>query len=231
MASNILSKFLPPATGSPSIYETFREQDQSSDPSDVEERAGMALDEENLGTRFQDYELEDGLIDATANQRYPLPNTPKSKAKVQMGPKRSTPNRRLGLPSQRVAEAEADDLDDEVPQSLLIEDGEDAASVHDGHRRAATPPFVPGSTTKASRAKWQTAQEQQRLHPENNLRPVAGGDTMRRGHVLGMIDPRERAMWRWANVENLDNFLKDVYDYFVGNGVWCILLSRLFYLL
>jgi autophagy-related protein 9 len=27
---------------------------------------------------------------------------------------------------------------------------------------------------------------------------------------LGLIDPKERAMWKWANVENLDNFLQDV---------------------
>jgi len=33
-------------------------------------------------------------------------------------------------------------------------------------------------------------------------------------------------MWRWANVENLDNYLKDVYMYFMGNGIWCIGLGR-----
>ena len=33
-------------------------------------------------------------------------------------------------------------------------------------------------------------------------------------------------MWLWANVENLDNFLKDVYTYFLGNGMWSILLNR-----
>lgn len=229
MASNILSRLLPPATGSPSVYETLREQDQSSDPSDVEERAGMALDEENLSTRFQDYELEDALGDATANQRSPVTKLPKSKERVRAVPRRFPPNRRWAQPSLRPAEA--DDLDDEVPESLLIEDGDDAVPIHDRHRRAAIPPAIPGPTTKGSQRKWQATQEQQRLHPENSPGSVLGGDNTRRGHVLGMIDPRERAMWRWANVENLDNFLKDVYDYFIGNGVWCILLSRLFYLL
>ncbi|OAX81033.1 hypothetical protein ACJ72_04627 [Emergomyces africanus] len=38
-------------------------------------------------------------------------------------------------------------------------------------------------------------------------------------------------MWRWANVENLDNFLADVYDYFLGNGIKSILLSRVLNLL
>jgi autophagy-related protein 9 len=43
---------------------------------------------------------------------------------------------------------------------------------------------------------------------------------------MAMIDPKEKAMWMWANVENLDNFLKDVYTYFLGNGIWSILLNR-----
>jgi autophagy-related protein 9 len=38
-------------------------------------------------------------------------------------------------------------------------------------------------------------------------------------------------MWRWANVEDLDNFLKDVYTYFLGNGIWSILLTRVLNLL
>ena len=228
MASNLLSRLLPPATGSPSVYETLREQDQTSEPSDVEERAGMALDEENLNTRFQDYELEDALLDTTANQRSPVTKLPRLKEQVRMVPRRSPPNQRWSQPSPRPAEA--DDLDDEVPKSLLIEDGEDAMSIRDRHRRAIIPP-IPGPTTKSLQGKWQATQEQQRLHPENSTRLVQGGDNTRRGNTLGMMDLRERAMWRWANVENLDNFLKDVYDYFIGNGVWCILLSRLFYLL
>lgn len=38
--------------------------------------------------------------------------------------------------------------------------------------------------------------------------------------------PAEKAMWRWVNVENLDNFLREVYDYFLDCGIWSILLSR-----
>jgi autophagy-related protein 9 len=229
MASKFLSRLLPPVYGSPSVYETLREQDQSPDPSDVEERAGLALDEENLGTRFQHYELDDALVDATVNQRNPLRNLPNLKEISQTVPKRFPPNQRWAQLSPKIAEA--DDLDDEVPQSLLIEDGDDAAPSTDGNRHATVSPPIPGPTTKGSRAMWQATQEQQRLHPENNPKSVLGGDAVRRGHILGVIDPRERAMWRWANVENLDNFLKDVYDYFIGNGVWCILLSRVFYLL
>jgi autophagy-related protein 9 len=37
----------------------------------------------------------------------------------------------------------------------------------------------------------------------------------------------DRTMWRWANVENMDDFFQRVYDYFQGKGLYCILLARL----
>ncbi|GKZ34718.1 autophagy protein atg9, partial [Aspergillus brasiliensis] len=53
MTSNILSRFLPP-NGSPSVYETIRQHDNHSDSSDIEERAGMAFEDEDHGDRFSD---------------------------------------------------------------------------------------------------------------------------------------------------------------------------------
>jgi autophagy-related protein 9 len=41
---------------------------------------------------------------------------------------------------------------------------------------------------------------------------------------------KKKAEWRWANVSNLDIFIKDVYDYYVGNGMWCILVERALHL-
>lgn len=43
---------------------------------------------------------------------------------------------------------------------------------------------------------------------------------------LTAIDPKERALWKWTNVEHLDSFLREIYDYYLGNGFYCILLSR-----
>ncbi|KAI8886343.1 APG9-domain-containing protein [Backusella circina FSU 941] len=37
----------------------------------------------------------------------------------------------------------------------------------------------------------------------------------------------DRTMWRWANIENMDDFFERVYDYFQGKGLYCILLARL----
>ncbi|KAK3805013.1 MAG: APG9-domain-containing protein [Benniella sp.] len=40
------------------------------------------------------------------------------------------------------------------------------------------------------------------------------------------MDAAELAMWKWVNVENLDNFLARVYEYYVGKGMYTILLER-----
>ncbi|OAA54510.1 autophagy protein [Niveomyces insectorum RCEF 264] len=40
----------------------------------------------------------------------------------------------------------------------------------------------------------------------------------------------DRAMWRWVNVSNLDNFIRDVYDYYRDCGLRCILLERFLHL-
>jgi autophagy-related protein 9 len=38
-------------------------------------------------------------------------------------------------------------------------------------------------------------------------------------------------MWRWVNVTNLDNFIRDVYDYYRDSGLRCILLARFLHLM
>lgn len=223
MASNILSRFLPPAVGEPSVYETLRQHDEASDQSDIEDQAGMALDEENLGAGFHDYELDDALADASASHLAPSrPRETSRRTKTTNGHDRGHRSRH---------KANADDLDDDVPQSLLFEDDRDAVPASSTQQARGIPPPVPGPTNRGTRAKWQATQEQQRLHLDALPNQVPPRTTHRRGQGLGMMDPKERAMWMWANVENLDNFLKDVYDYFLGNGIWCILLRRLLNLL
>lgn len=45
------------------------------------------------------------------------------------------------------------------------------------------------------------------------------------------LNPKEKALWKWANVENLDIFFQDVYNYYLGNGLSCIMLQKLLNLL
>ncbi|KAG7193504.1 autophagy protein atg9 [Scheffersomyces spartinae] len=51
-----------------------------------------------------------------------------------------------------------------------------------------------------------------------------------RGRVL-VIPPRERALYLWANITNMDDFLVDLYYYFLGKGLVNIILSRVIDLL
>ncbi|SCU93702.1 LAMI_0E15302g1_1 [Lachancea mirantina] len=44
---------------------------------------------------------------------------------------------------------------------------------------------------------------------------------------VNTLSPREKALWKWANVENLDIFLQEVYAYYLGNGFYCICISKI----
>lgn len=227
MASNILSRLLPPTFGTPSIYETMREHDQPSEY-DIEERAGMALDEENLGVTFRDSEVDEALTDVNASRLH-TSKLLNPKEKSQSAPRRVTPRQRRPSMSPKMAEEE-DDLDDEVPMSLLIEGDEDRVGARERRQSGEGLPPVPGPQSRGTRAQWQATQEQQRLHHELGLGNPAQkmfGPAVR----LNIVDAKEKAMWRWANVENLDNYLREVYDYYIGNGIWCMLLHRFLNLL
>lgn len=227
MASNILSRLLPPPFGAPSIYETMREHDQSSEY-DIEERAGIALNEENLGVAFRDSEVDEALTDANASHLH-TSKLLKPKEKSRSAPRRVTPKQRRPSLSPKMADGE-DDLDDEVPMSLLIEGDEDLAGAGERRQSGEILPPVPGPQSRGTRAQWQATQDQQRLHhemgPGNPTQRIIG-----RAARLNIVDAKEKAMWRWANVENLDNFLREVYDYYIGNGIWCMLLHKLLNLL
>lgn len=223
MASNMLSRFLPPGVGEPSIYETLRQHDDSFDHSDLEERAGMTLDEENLEHGFRDYELDDVIASTAASQN----GSPKTRDSIRhyQGSSAGKSSRGSRAP-QHGKKGDVDDLDDEVPQSLLIEGAQDPLLSPEGLQNRRLPPPVPGPSSRGVQARWQAAQEQQQLHQDTVPPKTYTKPSGRRNNPLNIIDPKEKALWMWANVENLDNFLKDVYDYYVGNGIWCILLSR-----
>lgn len=246
MATNLISRLLPPKAGSPSVYETLREHDQSSDASDIEERAGMALDEENLGHGFHDYDLDHALADAAESQvttestafigRNPSRQQGHGQPRHESneGPLRSTARPRWMHRSRRVLEN--DEADDEVPASLLIEGGAHQMTAQDEPSPRQAPPSIPGPpipgpSTREARSQWKSAQVQQRLYADGHIGQARRLRPSKRNLGLAMVDPKEKALWRWANVENLDNFLKDVYDYFLGNGIWCIMLSRVLNLL
>ncbi|CAD6570448.1 MAG: autophagy protein atg9 [Cyphobasidiales sp. Tagirdzhanova-0007] len=40
------------------------------------------------------------------------------------------------------------------------------------------------------------------------------------------LSPKDRVLWSWINVEDLDTFLQDVYTFYVRKGLWSIALSN-----
>ncbi|KAI9772012.1 MAG: autophagy protein atg9 [Geoglossum simile] len=232
MASNLLSRFLPPTAASPSVYETIRQHDELSDTTDIEERAGIDLDEDGTGGGFEEYELDQAATDRNHGAEDSIAFLKKSSPQQQRGRSFSGGPHSVSRPrwlasSQRLAEA--DEEDDEVPASLLIEGGEEAAGGDRPPRTTGGPsniPPIPGPVTRETRAHWEATQAQQRLHADEQVQRARTRNTPKGVAGLAAIDPKVRAMWRWANVENLDNFLKDVYNYYLGHGIWCIVLGR-----
>ena len=228
MASNLVSRLLPTGTGT-SIDETLRQHDEDSDASDVEERAGLRLDEENLREHFHDLDLEN--VPTNTSQMSTKSHTNTTKVQDMQGGRMKVPKKgpraRWMKESHKLLDVE--EADDEVPASLLIEGGDEDPLPKLSNLPPppdSTPDAIPiaGPATNQTRQQWQQTQAQQGLHPN---RPQSTARRRSQGLPgLALADPREKAMWRWANVENLDNFLKDVYDYFLGNGFWSILLQR-----
>ncbi|MBE7181152.1 MAG: hypothetical protein INR71_08085 [Terriglobus roseus] len=127
------------------------------------------------------------------------------------------------------------DEDDDVPESLLLDPGAKKKKGKERTRRksrgaplAELPPPVPGPATRTAKAQWRATKAQQKLHDEDE--EDDGGAPLPRPaaarNPLLVADPKDRAMWKWANVENLDNYLAEVYTYFEQKGIWSILLRR-----
>ncbi|EDO15260.1 hypothetical protein Kpol_461p14 [Vanderwaltozyma polyspora DSM 70294] len=72
-------------------------------------------------------------------------------------------------------------------------------------------------------------------HKSHNSAPSKGPNLLKNISILNntpsnkvyTLSPKERALWKWANVENLDVFLQEVYKYYLGSGFSCIVLRKL----
>ena len=235
MASNLLSRLLPSVSGSPSVYERLREPDEGSDTTDLEASVGSPLDKENLADRH--FELDPALADAMASQSVLRESFPRKPRFIRGTDRTRFKKQKPSWIPQSSGDNETDEADDDVPLSLFVEEDGAAAPVSTSYTRTgrnreklrSIP--VMGQVTSSTRAKWQTTQEQQQLYedPQSVSPRVTRFEEV--NDPLVIADPKMKAIWRWANVENLDNFLWEVYDYYIGNGIWCILLSRVLNLL
>lgn len=209
MASNIFSRLLPAASDGP----------LETDPLNDAQHA-MDIDEENFGARFEPQDLEHLLAD-TASSHMTLESravSPDAKRKPAAPPGINTANRG---PSQHTP---MDNDDDDVPQSLLLERGQ---------RADGLPPPVPGPSTRQTRAQWDATRRQHRLHDDGgggvaNPAPT-WGHASRPGQFTA--NPKEKALWLWVNQTDLDTYMREVYEYYIGCGIYSMLLRRVLTLL
>jgi autophagy-related protein 9 len=230
MASNLLSRLLPTNQVGRSIYDELRAHDEGFE-SDIEARAGLAIDEENL--RFHDDELgnveafngEDSRITSESTAFLPAERNRSHGRRAEQRGKSEGDGQKWFPQSPRLLEEE---MDDDVPASLLIEDNDMPGPSSPSQPRVRHPqppkkqPAIPGPSNRETRAHWEAAQAQQRLHQDN----ASEGPRPPQGPRLLTGSAKDKAMWRWINVTNLDDFMKQVYGYYLGAGVWCILLER-----
>ncbi|KAL1881373.1 hypothetical protein VTK73DRAFT_4380 [Phialemonium thermophilum] len=223
----MFSKLLSSRLGR-SFYDEAR---ATVDNPDIESEAGL-LDAENLNHQFYDDDLEhaEGLTQDDSR----LSHLPSS------GP--TIKDDRRGRPIHSFASprwlAHVDDGDDDVPASLLVEPHDISHSPPSGRRRKLSgqshqPSSLDESSARKPRFQWEGATARHGLHDEDGMLAFQSRSVEPRGFMTSVIpgNAKQKAEWRWANVSNLDNFIKDVYDYYHGYGIWCILLERCLHLL
>ncbi|KAK2024791.1 autophagy protein Apg9 [Colletotrichum zoysiae] len=232
MASNIFSRLAPPSRASRSFYEELRNGHDGH--IDIEEQAGLNVDEENLRERFQDYDLDhiQGLATedsrATLESNANILNSPPGttgRGQQRGGHRREPTHRWLG---------QEDEGDNDVPASLLVEPHEVGVEAKGTPRRKPSLPgrqnAIPGPSNRRTHAQWETTKAQQRLHPTDISKPITSQPT-RFARGLASGSEKEKALWRWVNVSNLDFFVQDVYYYYRGSGFWCIVCARALHLI
>ncbi|KAG9250140.1 autophagy protein Apg9-domain-containing protein [Emericellopsis atlantica] len=222
MTSRIFDRFIPSPRGTQSFYEQLRARDDSEDEeNDIEQGAGLDVDEENLRHRLDDFHTDDVGVDGS---RVTVASTAHGNA--------------LGTdladaPMNPKWKSREDDIDNDVPASLLVEHTEPGRPTP--LRDLDRPQHIgnnPGQgqrpRTRARAPAWPTQPTPARLAGRGR-----SGNGRPKSLLVGKTTggPREEALWRWANTTNLDTFMRDVYDYFEGGGFWGILCSNGLWLL
>jgi autophagy-related protein 9 len=78
---------------------------------------------------------------------------------------------------------------------------------------------------------WNAATTQQPVHSAHNPSGVLRDRPRSVLKSIKTSNARDKAMWRWVNVTNLDSFVRDVYNYYEGGGLWVIQSSNALQLL
>jgi autophagy-related protein 9 len=221
MAPRIFDR-LTSSRGSRSFYNELRNQDHEID---VEDEAGRNVDEENLRHNFNELDAE-GLT--AADSRITVdsaPYIPQTRGAGGPSPARSARKSSARWPPHD------EDLDNDVPASLLVEHRHTNAPQPTRQQLNQSPSSAGGPSTAPLREQWEAATGRHMLFNQNRRHSQTSGPpkSLMSGGRPG--SPRERALWKWVNTTNLDSFMRDVYDYYQGGGIWCILCANALWLL
>ncbi|KAF5677260.1 integral membrane protein [Fusarium heterosporum] len=221
----MFSRLKSPTRGTRSFYKQLRSGESDEyDP---------GLDEENLGHRFDDFHTEELGIDDSRMTVESAALDSKGKGKATSRKETQNRNPSGSLPRWNQQDEEGDN---EVPASLLMEPNETAnlrplSSKRNAPFNNPRSPAAAGPSSARSRAQWEAATAQQPLHRDDPYSAPTGKQPIPVARGTVSNNPREKALWRWVNTSNLDSFMRDVYDYYEGGGLWCILCANALWLL
>ena len=124
-----------------------------------------------------------------------------------------------------------DDGENDVPESLLVEPNE--VNKENGADTALPMARPPSSGLNHYDRRAQARTHGRTTPPQRSNREAGLGVTQPRSLSRRVIPggPKEKALWRWVNISNIDSFMRDVYDYYEGGGLICILCSNALWLL
>lgn len=196
--------------GGRSLYETLRQQDDDDSDSSDDLETGVGLravhQDEDFG-RLDNYELRPPLY--LTDPQYPQTETRISAFNSEPRSQNDTISSRLNYMSPQATEPESEV--EEAPASLLVERTGPGVRepYHDSTRGLLAPPHSTlrhgGPTRAAAHPHWTVHEPVQQQQGEQGRE-----DEELHQARMGLIDPKQRALWKWANVENLDNFFHDV---------------------
>lgn len=219
MTSRVLSRFLPVAEGDVSVYDGRRR--------DAARRADVEAQRHRTYTDgFQDDDDDNPdafLYDAALDDATP---TDPGQSPEMGSPLATHAKRYRQSPSAKRRSEE----DEDVPESLLLDPKSNA-----GLNRQQ-PKVLAETKLARAEAQWKFSQEQGGLHasraPRSSRPPSRPSRAVPTSTTQGARpSPQADATWLYTNATNLDAFLLEVYQYFVGHGVWSILLARVITLL
>lgn len=214
MAPKIFGRLTASTQGGRSFYEQLRGYD---DEAGLDTEAGLMADHDFMPTARHRNNNNDSVLSPEADS-------------VHGGAQRAAADGRgssLGWPHD-------DEGDEDVPASLLVEPNK--ATANPGLARAEAPHESqhydsPNLSSSHSHAPWRPPADERRHEvPRPSTRP-ATTPYIPSINAGASFNRKNTALWKWANITNLDSFMRDVYDYYEGGGMWCIMVTNALWLL